>query len=76
MISKQELIEITSNILDIPSSNIELSQSLRSLGMDSIQIVSLFKEVEKHAHVTIPEDMIFSLVTLESIMDFVKKSGH
>ena len=54
---KEKVIEIITNYLDIPPSELTPDKTLKSLGVDSLDFVEIFYELEEEFDIDIPQEM-------------------
>jgi acyl carrier protein len=52
----KRVIEVISHVKKIPIANIEISQSLEELGMDSFDSINLLFALEEEFNITLPDE--------------------
>ena len=69
----EKVIETLASVKRIPADNITLDTNLQELGIDSLDVFSLLFELENAFKVSIPDDDVRSIRTVNDIVTGVKK---
>ncbi len=64
--------EIVSEYADVDPEKITLESSLEDLGMDSLDVVDLFMNIEDEFNIELPEDEMENLKTLGDLVEYVE----
>lgn len=71
MLTKQDLIVIIGNLdVDIDVSDIKDETTLKSLGIDSLDVFNLLVDIEEKTGKQIPDDDVDKLSTINSIVEY------
>lgn len=72
---KKEVIEIISEVTEIPKENIKMeSNLLNDLELESLDIVNLIAEFEKKYKISIKDEEIKCFQTVEDIISYIEKN--
>jgi acyl carrier protein len=69
----QKVIATLASVKRIPADGITLETNLQDLGIDSLDVFTLLFELENAFKVSIPDDDVRSIKTVNDIVDGVKK---
>lgn len=71
----EKLIEIVSQQLDIDAATITADTNLiEDLGVDSLDIVEMFMEVQDEFDIEIPDEDVDSIKTIGDMADYIAKA--
>lgn len=65
---KKELLDIVCEYVDLPAEKINTSEGLQFAGLDSFALLSMVSSIESKFGITIPNE---SLKTLKTLDDFI-----
>jgi acyl carrier protein len=68
-----KVIETLASVKRIPADQIQLDTNLQDLGIDSLDVFSLLFELENALKISIPDDDVRSIKTVNDIVVGVKK---
>jgi acyl carrier protein len=68
-----KVIAALASVKRIPADHIKLDSDLQSLGIDSLDVFSLLFELENTFKVSIPDDDVRSIRTVNDIIEGIKK---
>ena len=68
-----KVITTLASVKRIPADSIKLDTSLQDLGIDSLDVFTLLFELENAFKISIPDDDVRSLKTVNDIVDGMKK---
>ncbi|HUA01871.1 MAG TPA: acyl carrier protein [Candidatus Aquilonibacter sp.] len=69
----EKVIATLASVKRIPAENIKLDTSLQEMGIDSLDVFTLLFELENAFKITIPDDDVRSIKTVNDIVEGVKK---
>lgn len=69
----EKVISTLASVKRIPADTIKLDTSLQDLGIDSLDVFTLLFELENAFKISIPDDDVRSLKTVNDIVDGMKK---
>lgn len=69
----EKVIETLANVKRISADKISLETNLQDLGIDSLDVFSLLFELENAFKISIPDDDVRSIKTVNDIVEGVKK---
>jgi acyl carrier protein len=69
----EKVISTLASVKRIPADSIKLDTSLQELGIDSLDVFTLLFELENAFKISIPDDDVRSLKTVNDIVDGMKK---
>lgn len=69
----EKVIATLASVKRIPAENIKLDTNLEEMGIDSLDVFTLLFELENAFKVTIPDDDVRSIKTVNDIVEGVKK---
>ena len=69
----EKVIATLASVKRIPADNITLDTNLQELGIDSLDVFSLLFELENAFKVSIPDDDVRSIRTVNDVVEGVKK---
>jgi acyl carrier protein len=69
----ETVISTLASVKRIPADTIKLDTSLQDLGIDSLDVFTLLFELENAFKISIPDDDVRSLKTVNDIVDGMKK---
>jgi acyl carrier protein len=68
-----KVIATLASVKRIPAENIKLDTNLQELGIDSLDVFTLLFELENAFKISIPDDDVRSLRTVNDVVDGIKK---
>jgi acyl carrier protein len=69
----EKVISTLASVKRIPADSIKLDTSLQDLGIDSLDVFTLLFELENAFKISIPDDDVRSLKTVNDIVEGMKK---
>jgi len=69
----EKVIATLASVKRIPAENIRLDTNLQEMGIDSLDVFTLLFELENTFKITIPDDDVRSIKTVNDIVEGVKK---
>lgn len=69
----EKVIATLASVKRIPSDSIKLDSNLQEVGIDSLDVFSLVFELENAFHISIPDDDVRSIKTVNDVVDGIKK---
>jgi acyl carrier protein len=69
----EKVITTLASVKRIPADTIKLDTNLQDLGIDSLDVFTLLFELENAFKISIPDDDVRSLRTVNDIVDGIKK---
>jgi acyl carrier protein len=69
----EKVISTLASVKRIPADTITLQTNLQDLGIDSLDVFTLLFELENAFKISIPDDDVRSLRTVNDIVDGIKK---
>jgi acyl carrier protein len=69
----EKVISTLASVKRIPADSIKLDTNLQDLGIDSLDVFTLLFELENAFKISIPDDDVRSLKTVNDIVDGMKK---
>jgi acyl carrier protein len=69
----EKVISTLASVKRIPADTIKLDTNLQDLGIDSLDVFTLLFELENAFKISIPDDDVRSLRTVNDIVDGIKK---
>jgi acyl carrier protein len=69
----EKVISTLASVKRIPANTITLETNLQDLGIDSLDVFTLLFELENAFKVSIPDDDVRSLRTVNDVVDGIKK---
>ncbi len=69
----EKVIATLASVKRIPAENIKLDSNLQQMGIDSLDVFTLLFELENAFKITIPDDDVRSIKTVNDIVEGVKK---
>ena len=69
----EKVIATLASVKRIPAENIRLDTNLQEMGIDSLDVFTLLFELESTFKITIPDDDVRSIKTVNDIVEGVKK---
>jgi len=69
----EKVITTLASVKRIPADSIKLETNLQDLGIDSLDVFTLLFELENAFKISIPDDDVRSLKTVNDIVDGMKK---
>ena len=69
----EKVISTLASVKRIPADTITLETSLQDLGSDSLDVFTLLFELENAFKISIPDDDVRSLRTVNDVVDGIKK---
>ena len=69
----EKVISTLASVKRIPADTITLETNLQDLGIDSLDVFTLFFELENAFKISIPDDDVRSLRTVNDVVDGIKK---
>ena len=69
----EKVISTLASVKRIPADTIKLDTSLQDLGIDSLDVFTLLFELENAFKISIPDDDVRSLRTVNDVVEGIKK---
>ena len=69
----EKVIATLASVKRIPAENIKLETNLQEMGIDSLDVFTLLFELENTFKITIPDDDVRSIKTVDDIVEGVRK---
>ena len=69
----EKVIAALASVKRIPAENIKLDTNLQELGIDSLDVFSLLFELENAFKISIPDDDVRSIRTVNDVVEGIKK---
>ncbi len=69
----EKVISTLASVKRIPAENIKLDTNLQEMGIDSLDVFTLLFELENAFKISIPDDDVRSIRTVNDIVDGIKK---
>ena len=69
----EKVISTLASVKRIPADTIKLDTNLQDLGIDSLDVFTLLFELENAFKISIPDDDVRSLRTVNDVVDGIKK---
>ena len=69
----EKVISTLASVKRIPTENIKLDTNLQEMGIDSLDVFTLLFELENAFKISIPDDDVRSIRTVNDIVEGVKK---
>ena len=69
----EKVIATLASVKRVPAENIRLDTNLQEMGIDSLDVFTLLFELENTFKITIPDDDVRSIKTVNDIVEGVKK---
>ena len=69
----EKVISTLASVKRIPADKITLETNLQDLGIDSLDVFTLLFELENAFQISIPDDDVRSLRTVNDVVDGIKK---
>jgi acyl carrier protein len=69
----EKVISTLASVKRIPADKITLDTNLQDLGIDSLDVFTLLFELENAFQISIPDDDVRSLRTVNDVVDGIKK---
>ncbi len=69
----EKVIATLASVKRVPAESITLETNLQQMGIDSLDVFSLLFELENAFKISIPDDEVRSIKTVNDIVDGVKK---
>ena len=69
----EKVIATLASVKRIPAENIKLDTNLQEMGIDSLDVFTLLFELENAFKITIPDDDVRSIKTVNDIVEGVRK---
>ena len=69
----EKVIATLASVKRIPAENITINSNLQEMGIDSLDVFTLLFELENAFKISIPDDDVRSLKTVNDIVDGMKK---
>ena len=69
----EKVISTLASVKRIPADTIKLDTNLQDLGIDSLDVFTLLFELENAFKISIPDDDVRSLRTVNDVVDFLEK---
>lgn len=71
---KKELLEIVCEYVDLPAEKINTSEGLQFAGLDSFALLSMVSSIESKFGITIPNESLRTLKTLDDFIVLIQDS--
>jgi acyl carrier protein len=69
----EKVIETLASVKRVPAENIKLDTNLQEMGIDSLDVFTLLFELENAFKISIPDDDVRSIKTVNDVVEGVKK---
>ncbi len=69
----EKVIATLASVKRIPAENITMNSNLQEMGIDSLDVFTLLFELENAFKISIPDDDVRSIKTVNDIVDGIKK---
>jgi acyl carrier protein len=69
----EKVIATLASVKRVPAENIKLDTNLQEMGIDSLDVFTLLFELENAFKITIPDDDVRSIKTVNDIVEGVRK---
>jgi acyl carrier protein len=69
----EKVISTLASVKRIPADKIALDTNLQELGIDSLDVFTLLFELENTFHISIPDDEVRSIRTVNDVITGIKK---
>lgn len=71
---KKELLDIVCEYVDLPAEKINTSEGLQFAGLDSFALLSMVSSIESKFGITIPNESLRTLKTLDDFIALIQNS--
>lgn len=71
---KKELLDIVCEYVDLPAEKINTSEGLQFAGLDSFALLSMVSSIESKFGITIPNECLRTLKTLDDFIVLIQQS--
>ncbi|MCQ2151408.1 MAG: acyl carrier protein [Bacteroidales bacterium] len=71
---KKELLDIVCEYVDLPAEKINTSEGLQFAGLDSFALLSMVSSIESKFGITIPNESLRTLKTLDDFIVLIQQS--
>lgn len=71
---KKELLDIVCEYVDLPAEKINTSEGLQFAGLDSFALLSMVSSIESKFGITIPNESLRTLKTLDDFIVLIQAS--
>lgn len=71
---KKELLDIVCEYVDLPAEKINTSEGLQFAGLDSFALLSMVSSIESKFGITIPNESLRTLKTLDDFIILIQDS--
>lgn len=71
----EQIIDLISKYLDIPSGDIKAESNLRDLAADSLDLVEIIIMIEDQFKIDIADEDIDTLITIQDINDYIDNAS-
>ncbi|MBP9992713.1 MAG: acyl carrier protein [Bacteroidales bacterium] len=71
---KKELLDIVCEYVDLPAEKINTSEGLQFAGLDSFALLSMVSSIESKFGITIPNESLRTLKTLDDFIVLIQDS--
>ncbi len=68
----ERVLQAIATVKKLPRERVHAGQSLEELGVDSLDAVTLMFELEETLHISIPDEKVRSLRTVQEIIDGIR----
>ena len=68
----ERVLQAIATVKKLPRERISAGQSLEELGVDSLDAVTLMFELEEALHISIPDEKVRSLRTVQEMIDGIR----
>lgn len=69
----EKVIATLASVKRIPAENIQLDTNLQEMGIDSLDVFTLLFELENAFKISIPDDEVRSIKTVNDVVEGIKK---
>jgi acyl carrier protein len=69
----EKVIAMLASVKRIPAENIRLDTNLQEMGIDSLDVFTLLFELENAFKISIPDDEVRSIKTVNDVVEGIKK---
>lgn len=72
---KKELLDIVGEYVDVPVDSIDTSEGLQFAGLDSFALLSMVTSIESKFGISIPNEKLSTLKTLDDFIILIQQSS-
>lgn len=71
---KKELLDVVCEYVDVPAEKIDTSEGLQFAGLDSFALLSMVSAIESKFGISIPNEKLSELKTLDDFIALIQQS--